>query len=178
VPISTPNPTSIPTPTPKPSPSPTSLQTNVKAKTESGAAINLAISGTIISSQISNVTISTNQFTNSTTVSFTVTGESGTIGFSNMTIPKTALSYAKIPVVSIDEQQALNQGFTQDANNFYVWYTTQFSTHKVVIQFTELSKSSSNSFGSVLAVGIIVPEIISIFAVIAVRRLRRKTDTT
>jgi hypothetical protein len=93
-----------------------------------------------------------------------------------MTIPKTDIPYGTGPVIYIDGQQATNQGYTQDAHNFYVWYSTQFSTHQVVIQFVGLSTSQAGSFGSVLAVGITVPEIILIYTVIAVKRLRRKPD--
>ncbi len=176
---STPKPTNaLATPTPKPSPSPTPLGTTVKAYTDSGATIDLAINGNVTSSQISNVTITTNHSPNSTMVSFTVTGESGTTGFSNMTIPKTVISYAKIPLVFIDDQQASYQGYTQDSNNFYVWYITQFSTHKVIIQFIFPSTSSAIPFGPVFAIVITVPEIILLFTVIAVRRLRRKPDNT
>jgi hypothetical protein len=111
-------------------------------------------------------------------VSFTVTGESGTTGYSIITIPKTAIPYGTTPVVFIDDQQATNQGYTQDAENFYVWYTTQFSTHQVTIQFAVPLTSHAASFGPVLAVGIIVPEIILAYAVIAVRRLKRKPENT
>jgi hypothetical protein len=93
-----------------------------------------------------------------------------------MTIPKTAILYGTNPVVYIDGQQAPSQGYTQDANNFYVWFTTSFSTHQVSIQFVVPSTSLASSLGPVLAVGIAVPEIILIFTVIAVRRLRRKPD--
>jgi vacuolar-type H+-ATPase subunit I/STV1 len=31
---------------------------------------------------------------------------------------------------------AQNQGYTQDADNYYVWYTTHFSTHQIKIMFT------------------------------------------
>jgi hypothetical protein len=105
-----------------------------------------------------------------------VTGESGTTGFSNMTIPKTVISDAKNLVVLIDGLQATNQGYTQDVNNYYVWYTTQFSTHEVVIQFVVSSTSSIISSGSAIAVLVIVPELVLIYTVIAVRRLRRKPD--
>jgi hypothetical protein len=179
IPTSTPKPTSTPatpTPTPTPSPSPAPLETTVRGNANNGATIDLAISGNVTSSQISNVTITTNQSHNSTTVSFTVTGESGTTGFSNMTIPKTAVAYGQTIIVLIDDQQASNRGFTQDADNFYVWYTTQFSTHKVIIQFVVPLTSLIISSGSVLAVLIIVPEIMLIYTVIAVRHLRRKPD--
>jgi len=99
-----------------------------------------------------------------------------------MTIPKTAISYGNSPVVYTDGQRATNQGYTQDANNFYVWYTTRFDTNLVngvsqmTVQFLVPSTSPARSIGPVLAIGIAVPEIILIFTVIAVRRLRRKPD--
>jgi hypothetical protein len=147
----------------------------VTATTGSGATLELAISGNVTSSQISNATIALYQSTKTTLVSFTITGLNGTVGFSNMTIPKTAIYYGTSPVVYLDGQLALNQGYTQDANNFYVWYTTISSTHQASIQFAA-SSTSQATFGPILAVGIAVPEIILIFTVIAVRRLRRKPD--
>ena len=177
---STPTPTHLPAATPiptaTPSPSPTPLATTVSAKTDSGAIVELAISGNVTSSQISNATITSNQPTTTTTLSFTIVGPNGTVGLGNMTIPKTVIHYGTNPVVFIDGQQATSQGYTQDANNFYVWYTTHFSSHQVAIQFVVLSTSSATAFGSVFAVGVTVPEIILIYAVIAVRRLRRKPD--
>ena len=143
------------------------------ATTADGATIDLAISGNITNSQITNVSITSYQPNATTTVSFTITGPTGATGFSNMTIPKTVIPYGITPVVNIDGQPAPNQGYTQDANNFYVWYTTPFSTHQVTIQFTG-SSTSHATFGPVLAVVIIVPEIILVYMVIAFRRLKRK----
>ena len=177
-PTSTSTPKATPTPTAKPSPSPTPLETTVKAKTDSGATVNLAIRGNITSSQMSNVTITTNQSTNSTTLSITVTGQSGTTGFSNVTIPKNAILYGTNPVVFIDGQQAANQGYTQDPQNFYVWYTMYLNTHLMKIQFAVSLKPQMSSFESLLAVGIIAPEIILVYAVIAIRRLRRRPENT
>jgi hypothetical protein len=93
-----------------------------------------------------------------------------------MTIPKSAVPYGTTPIIYIDGQPASNQGYTQDINNFYVWYTTSFSTHQVSIQFAVPPTSPASSLGPVLAVGIAVAEITSIFTVIAVKRLRRKPD--
>jgi len=99
-----------------------------------------------------------------------------------MTIPKTAIPYGINPVVYINGLQAPNQGYTQDANNFYVWYTTNFNTNLVngvsqmTVQFLVPSTSPAKSIGPGLAIGITVPEIILIYTVIAVRRLRRKPD--
>ena len=175
--ISTPTPTHTPettaTPTAAPSPTSTPSATTVQATIDSGASVDLAISGNVTSSQISNVIITSYQPNATTTVSFTITGPTGATGFSNMTIPKPTIPYGTTPVVNIDGQPAPNQGYTQDANNFYVWYTTQFSTHQVTIRFTG-SSTSQATFGPVLAVAITVPEIILVYTVIAFRRLKRK----
>ncbi len=183
-PAPTPTPTHTPTSTPTPtsSPTPTPFATTVPATTDTGATVDLALCGNITSSQIFHATIASYQPTATTTVSFTMIGPSGTVGFGNMTIPKTSISYGTSPVVNIDGQQASNQGYTQDANNFYVWYTTSFDTNlagqgsQVTVQFLVPSKLPATSIGSVLVVGIAVIEIISVFTVIAVRRLRRKPD--
>ena len=143
--------------------------------TGSGKTVELKIRGNVTNLQISNAIISSYQSTKTTLVSFAVTGPSGTVGFVNMTIPKTAVFIAS-PEVYIDGFQDTNQGYTQDGNNFYVWFITNFSTHNVSIQFVASSKSSEFLFGPLFAVGITVPEIISVFTVIAVRRLRRKPD--
>ena len=125
---------------------------------------------------MSNVIISTNQSAMTTTISFTLTGENGTTGFSIMTIPKTVIVNGKTPIVFIDGQQAANQGFTQDSENFYVSYTTQFSTHEIKIEFDISLTTQGTLFGNVFAVGIIVPEIILAYTVIAIRRLRRRPE--
>jgi len=93
-------PTFTPTPTPTPTPSPTTEP----ATTDTGATIDLAISGNVTSSQMSNVTITTNQSTTSTIVSFTLTGQNGTTGFSNITIPINAVPYGTTPTIYIDGQ--------------------------------------------------------------------------
>jgi hypothetical protein len=168
--------TSTSTPTSTPVPTSTSSATTVPATTGTGSTVDLAISGNVTSSQISNATITSYQPSKTTTVSFVITGPNGTAGFGNMTVPKTAIYYGNSPTVYIDGQQAPNQGYTQDANNFYVWFTTSFSSHQVSIQFVVSPMSPASLFGPVFAVGITVPEIISIFTVIAVRRLRREPD--
>jgi len=176
----TPTPTSTSTPTPKPgptpSPTPAPSATTVKATTSSGAIVDLAIGGNITSSQISNATITSNHANKTTMVSFTLTGPNGTVGFGNMTIPKTAIDYGTSPVVFIDGKQAPSQGYTQDTNNFYVSFSISFSTHQVSIQFVVPSTSLAKSLGPALAVGIAIVEIISVFTVIAVKRLRRKPE--
>jgi hypothetical protein len=122
------------TATPTPIPTTNSYQPTVQATTQNGTTINLTLNGNITSSQISNLTISISA--NTTIVSFTLTGENGTAGFSNMTLPNNALPNAANPTIYIDNQLALDQGYTEDADNYYIWYTTHFSTHQISIQFS------------------------------------------
>ena len=143
--------------------------------TDSDATVKIAITGNITSSQITNATIKSNQTAKTTIIAFTISGSTTTIGYSNMTIPKASILYGTNPIIYIDGQRAPNQGFTQDANNFYVWYTMHFSTHIVTIKFV-VSSVSQLTFGPLLAVGITVPEIILIYAVIAIKYLKRKPD--
>lgn len=150
----------------------------MSAMTDTGGTVYLAISGNVTSFQMSNVTISINQSANSTIMSFTVTGASGTTGFSNITIQKSAVLYGTTPTIYIDNQPAQNQGYVQDRNNYYVWYSTHFSTHRVTMQFAVPITLSAKSFEPLLAIGIIVPEIVLIYTVIVVRNLRRKPDMT
>jgi tungstate transport system substrate-binding protein len=118
---------------PAPTPTPT-ISVNATVTT-SNQTYGLGLGGNVTTTQISNITITPSQSASTTVVAFNITGQSGS-GFSNMTIPKTAIAYGTTPTVYIDGQQAQNQGYAQDTNNFYVWYTTHFSTHQVTILFT------------------------------------------
>jgi hypothetical protein len=179
-PTAPPNPTTAPATTPKPaatrSPSPTAAPaptpapsaTTVTATTDSGAAVTLAICGNVTCSQMSNVTINTAQSATTTKVSFTLTGTSGTTGFGNVTIPKSAVAYGMTPTIYIDNQPASNQGYTQDNNNYYVWYTTHFSTHQVSIVFT--AKSSIPEFPSSIILMLLITSAVSVAVVLTLRK--------
>ena len=125
----------------------------------------LTISGNITSAQISNVTIATNQSSKITTLSFMVTGESGTTGFSNITIPKSDVPNGTAPTIYIDNQRASSQGFTQDSSNYYVWYTTSFSTHQVSIVFTRTSSNLLKEalYGAAVAVVIVAIVLVGLY---------------
>ena len=82
---------------------------------------------------MSDISLLTNQTT--TKISFAVTGESGTFGFSNITIAKSRIPQATTPIIYVDGTIVLDQGFTQDAYNYYVWYTVHFSTHQILVEF-------------------------------------------
>ena len=166
-PTQTPTPTSStttkPTATPISTASPIQSPTNIPATKDNGATIDLIISGNITSSQMSNVTIGTNQSGSSTTISFTITGASGTTGFGNITVSKSNVPYGTIPTIYVDNQPAQNQGYKQDSNNYYVWYTTHFSAHIVSIIFT--ATSSVPEFPSTIGLAFAIM-IISIVAVL------------
>ncbi len=136
------------TSTPQPTASTTlAPPTFVEATTTTdGSTIGLPISGNISSTQMTNVTLSTDPYAAVTTLSFVVTGQSGSYGFGNITIPKSVLTNTTIPTVPsvlIDGAQALNQSYTQDATNFYISYIVHFSTHTVSIVFNPTTTASS-----------------------------------
>jgi hypothetical protein len=148
----------------------------VPATIDNGTTVDLEINGNITSSQISNLTITSNQSETSTAVTFTVTGENGSSGLGIMTVPKSIIPYGTNPMLYIDNELAEDSGFTQDTENFYVFFTTKFSTHQMTIKFALPSTAQISSFGSLLAVIVIVPQIILVYSVIAIRRLKRKPE--
>jgi hypothetical protein len=91
-----------------------------------------------------------------------------------VTIPKSAVPYGTTPTIYIDGQQASNQGYKQDTNNYYVWYTTNFSTHKVSIVFTTTSPSPSPTIpefpDQLIGITLVVSIIIVLTAVIVAKK--------
>ena len=166
-PTSTPPPTQSitpkPSPTPSPIPSPTPNATStIQAIGGNGENIPLNIEGNITSQQISSATLTTNQSAKTTTIGFTLTGPSGSTGFGNVTVPKSAVSYGTTASIFIDNQKAENQGFTQDADNYYIWYTTHFSTHEVSIVFTTNAQAQTQQ-----PLGLVQIVIIGVSAILA-----------
>ena len=166
--------TTVPTATPTPttSPTPTSSTTSIPVTTDKGRTVTVTINNgsNITSSQISSAIITSNQTATTTTLSFNITGQSGTIGFGNMTISKNDILYGASPIVYIDGQQAQNQGFTQDSQNYYVWFTTHFSSHQVQVHFTgqmnlNSAPISNGSVSTVVLIAIIIAFIAVIIAV-------------
>jgi hypothetical protein len=124
--------------------------TIIATKTTDNQTYTVTINSNNTTSQTSNMTITPHQSNSSTTVEFTITGESGTMGSFNLTIPKAAIPYGRAPILYIDGVKVENQTYTEDNENYYVSYTVHFSTHQVEIAFsTEVnSVSSSSSSGS------------------------------
>ena len=148
------------------------LTTTVPATRENGSTVDLAISGNITNSQMSNVTIAADQSADSTTVSFTLTGENNTTGFSNITIPINAVPDGTTPTIYIDGHPAQNQGYTQDGSNYYVWYSTHFSTHQITILFT--AKSSVPELTSSIVLALFIMYAVSVVVVLALRKTQGK----
>ncbi len=184
-PSTTPTQTATPTPSPTPLPSPSSI--TVPAMTDNGSTIELTIHGNITSSQMSNVVLATNQSESTTTLSFTVTGQSGTAGFGNVTIPKNSVTYGTKPIIFIDGQPTSNQDYTQDSNNYYVWCITPFSSHQISIMFTMTvspSPTASNNgsqdqlswlevlYGLVAAAAVVTVFVIALQVIIKGRRAK------
>ncbi len=173
-----PSPSSTPSfsPTISPSalPSPTPSSTTIPIITTSNQTIYLTITGNITSSQISNMILTANSSAATTTLSFTVTGQSGTTGFSNITIPKSAIPHGTEPQIYIDGQLANSQGYTQDTNNYYIWYTTQFSIHQIIIIFSSISHQPDSNPYTIEIMLVALVAIAAIIILLVRRRQNRK----
>jgi hypothetical protein len=111
------------------------LSTTAQFVTSSnGAMLGINVSGNVTSSQMSNL-----QFINTNgqyELSFTLSGISGTSGTMTLSIPKSAVPSGRTPSVKIDGVTATAQSYTQDSSNYYVTFSTHFSTHSVTIVFS------------------------------------------
>ncbi len=96
----------------------------------------IRIGGNVTVNQLANMTITPYPANKKTIVNFTITGPDGEIGYCNLTIPKAAIPHGSIPVVYINGTVAADQSYTEDANNYYVSYTTHFSTHEIAVVFS------------------------------------------
>jgi hypothetical protein len=148
-------------------PAPPAKPPALTAAFDNGTAVDLAISGNITTSQMYNAKILT-QSNSSVALLFNITGESGNAGFCNITIPKSIVPYGTTPSIQIDNKSAPQQGYAQDADNFYVWYTAHFSTHQVSIKF-----STQDTF-SLSVIALVVILALAVLLVIVMVRRRTK----
>jgi len=170
-PTTKPTPTASPTATPTPTPTPSSSN-NIPVTVPNGMTEQFTIDGNITSAQISNAKIQVNQTSQTTTISFTITGEAGTTGTGNITIPKNQVPIGTEPVIYIDNKNVEDQGYTRDADNYYVWYTTHFSTHEVSIVFTGTVAPPPNDYFwvYVAAIGVVLVCVAAAFVVLRQRK--------
>jgi len=129
-----PIPTATPTPTPTPTPSPT--QTQITMPTKNVFFID------------SNSTVSQVDFESEHgLLNFTVSGQSGTFGFVNVTIAKTVLPSNSSINAYLDNSK-VNFTLTESTENWFIYFTYHHSTHKVSLSFN--SASPHNSFSNSL----------------------------
>lgn len=136
--------------------------------------IPLTFEGNISAAQISaDIIIAPVQSEMSTVVSFTVSGNEGDVGFTTMTIPKSAIPYGAYPVVNVDGVPASKQGFTSDADNYYVWFSTSFSTHQLTVQFVNSPFVVPESiFGTI---GVLGTAFAALYTTTIIKARKRKT---
>jgi hypothetical protein len=97
-----------------------------KITSTSGENITLALTGNVSVSQITNFFfMNLPDWYNNTNIDFNLITLNGSTAFVNMTVPKNAILGGTEPVVAINGGLSRNNGFTQDNENFYVWFTAQ-----------------------------------------------------
>ena len=143
-------------------------------------AVNLALNGNITIYQMSNIAISTDYHKNSTTLAFTLSVQNGTVGFSNITIPSSAVSPGIIPSVSINGKSALNQNYTKDDNYYYVWYLAEQGTNKISIAFNSSPNHSVSKINIEMVIFIVIVAIAvgSLLSLFRGEKAVRNTRTT
>lgn len=92
---------------------------------EDGKNVTLAISGNVSVNQITGFFFQNlPDWYNHTNIDFNLIALNGSTAFVNMTIPKNAILGGTATVVATNGDLPKNNGFTQDTEHFYVWFTT------------------------------------------------------
>ncbi len=164
------SPTTVPTQSPTQTSSTPNLTTKtILATSDDGHNSYITVSGVSDGSDISAATLTSDQSAAKTTLSLTLTGQSQINSFCNITIPKGAILYGTKPTIYVNNQAATNQGYTQDENNYYVWFTTVLETYQLSIVFA--SQPSSQIW---VAIAIVILAIVLVIAII-LPKIRNKT---
>ena len=128
----------------------------------------IVVSGVSNGADISATTLTPDQNAAKTTVSLTLTGQGNTNSYCNITIPKGAIPYGTKPTIYVNDQAANNQGYTQDGNNYYVWFTTVSENYQLSIVF--VSQPATQIW---IALAIVVSTVLLVIAII-LPRIRNK----
>jgi hypothetical protein len=128
----------------------TSGQNSATAIWLTGLPSPFMVSGNITASQYSNFVAHMGANNELSNLTFTVTGPTGTNGQGTLTIPKSVVNSNFVPALFIDGEE-VRITVTQDSTNFYVTYTTHFSTHSVVLAFVQ--PGSITTGGTTTAIG-------------------------
>ncbi|MHB8702397.1 MAG: hypothetical protein ACYC7D_15450 [Nitrososphaerales archaeon] len=163
---------------------PSALETSAVATISSpsgGTTVPVTLFGNETGVAIKQLQISLDSQNNSYMVNFQISGTAGTSGFANVTIPKSAVPSGYAPTVYIDGIKAADQSYTQDQNNYYVYFVTHFSTHQVTFSFTHATTtrtasthSTTGSSTSLLEVSAAVVIAVVIFGALLVLRKKRR----
>jgi hypothetical protein len=146
----------------------------IQAKKENGQKIELILDGNIIVMWNSQVNLTANPLTSSTNIAITIRGWYGRdVDFGNITIPKSAISYGDTPTIYLDDKPAQDQGYAQDAENYYVWLTDHlseyyFGTLKIVF-------TSSSSPPDALIIGVAAAILVIVALAIVIWRRKKTT---
>jgi hypothetical protein len=156
-PTQTPKPPSTPTQTPSPTPLPKPIfnSPTLQATLTNGSIVDLEING-ITALAVTNATISTDPLAAQTTLSLTIIGQNITNNVNAITVPKTTVNYGATPKIYVNSQMAPDQGFSQDANNYYVWYKTIFSDYELSIVFAANAPPDGYPLWIILSIVILV----------------------
>jgi hypothetical protein len=138
--------------------------------TNTGLQIFTTTSGAFLSTPffiVSNSTISQLAFNSTSEVlAFTVSGPSGTLGFTNVTIAKTITSNTSTLMVFLDGTQ-ISYTVTDLTDSWSIYFTYNHSTHRVVMEFasqqTNTHATHSNEvLLAIIGTAIIVPAALAI----------------
>jgi hypothetical protein len=134
----------------------------MQATESNGAKIDLTFNGDLV--VYSNAPINITNQGGTTQVNILVRADLDQVKFINITVPKSAVLDGSTPQISFENkftnQQVQTQGYNQDANNYYVWATTNFSSYyfgNLRITFT----NASNDYTTIILIATI-----AVFAVI------------
>ena len=86
----------------------------------------------------------------------TIIGQNITNNVNAITVPKTTVNYGATPKIYVNSQMAPDQGFSQDANNYYVWYKTIFSDYELSIVFAANAPPDGYPLWIILSIVILV----------------------
>jgi hypothetical protein len=119
---------------PTPSPKPIFNSPTLQASLDNGTIIFIGVNG-ITALAVTNAIIQTDQIAAQTTLSLNIIGQNSSSNVNAISVPKSAVAYGVSPKIYVNSQEALDQGFSQDANNYYVWYKTTFRNYELSIVF-------------------------------------------
>jgi uncharacterized repeat protein (TIGR02543 family) len=123
---------------------------------------------------VSNSTVTQLAFDSTSKVlEFTVSGPSGTFGFTNVTIAKTLISDITTLNITFDGKQ-MNYTVNDLTYSWSIYFTYHHSTHRVVMDFVSQQTETPSAPSNAVAVAIIgLAIVISATLAIAVKRKRR-----